>query len=178
MMREKQWANDTEGFALAAHPDQSQGRPQTKPGLIQRPSSKKRPAQSAFSQKAPDSGPATVAPDPDKTFTPQFHAPTRAVGARQRERPLARKAELCRALRRRIAVSRRVSTSGAAARARMFDMRAVSSAEVGDQLNVPGSSCMTIGQAMCSMRLETAVVLPMHVVVLRPAGEHGGLPPG
>jgi hypothetical protein len=87
MMREKQWANDTEGFALAAHPDQSQGRPQTKPGLIQRPSSKKRPAQSAFSQKAPDSGPATVAPDPDKTFTPQFHAPTSGSGALKRRCP-------------------------------------------------------------------------------------------
>jgi hypothetical protein len=44
--------NDTDGFALEAQPDKSQGRPPKSPGST-RPSSKNRPAQHAFSLKAP-----------------------------------------------------------------------------------------------------------------------------
>ncbi len=43
---ERRWANDTHGFALAAHPGQSQGRPSTNAGS--RPKVRQRPAHPAF----------------------------------------------------------------------------------------------------------------------------------
>jgi len=49
---ETPWANDTDGSALAAQPDKSQGRPLINPGST-RPSSKNRPAHHAFPLRAP-----------------------------------------------------------------------------------------------------------------------------
>jgi hypothetical protein len=81
-VRENRWANDTDGSVLTAQPRQSQGRPPR--SRAQSSSRKKRPAQPAFSQKAPCPSRPNLRPGPDNnphqsSFMPRVAAASGAA---------------------------------------------------------------------------------------------------